>query len=178
MDSNPILQTISNWFKRNFADPEAVSLFFVIVISLILIEMFGRFLAPIIVAVVVAFLLNSIVRWLERLKIPHMIATLFVFIVFLGLFIVLLFWILPLMWRELGALINETPKLINKAQSMLTVLAHKYPNELTPSKLNQVMAILREQSMKVGQVILSFSLSSIGSLLSVLLYVVLVPLMV
>src|SRR5436190_24037174 len=97
LEQNPILRSISGWFNRNFSDPEALGLFFTLVIGLLVFELFGKILMPIIVSIIFAYLLLSLVDLLERLRFTHWLAVWVIYLLFLGVFVVSIFVLLPLL---------------------------------------------------------------------------------
>lgn len=50
-----MLQYLKDWYTRKFSDPDAVTLFLLLVTSFAVIILFGDILAPIIVALVLAY---------------------------------------------------------------------------------------------------------------------------
>jgi putative permease len=175
---NPILQAIASWFKRNFSNPEALSLFFTLIIGFVLIEFFGEILLPVFISIAIAYLLSSPVRYLERWRLPHGLAVIIVFAAFLGVFLFALFGLLPLLWKQLVSMIHELPSAFVKGQAWATELMQHYPKLFPDNPLSHAAVYLHQQAAKIGQFILSYSLASIHSIIQTVLYVVLVPLLV
>src|SRR3989344_2149831 len=178
MRSNPILQAISTWFSRNFSDPAALGLFFTIVVIIVLLEFFGNILAPLLVSIIVAYLLNSIVRLFEQWRMPHLIAVTLVFLLFLGLVGVFLLVVLPLLWRELGSLVREMPAAIDKVQHLFRDWSDRYPLITQHVEFTQASDFIKEQISKWGHWVFSFSLSSLSNIIEWVLYMVLVPILI
>lgn len=175
---NPILQAISGWFKRNFSNPEALSLFFTLILGLVLIEFFGKVLLPVFISIVIAYLLLTPVRFLERCRFPNWLAVTVVYLVFLGVFFFALFALLPLLWKQLAGMIHELPSAFVKGQGWMSELMHRYPKMFPSDTIVQLSTYLHQQSAKIGRFVLSFSLSTIPSIIESILYLVLVPLLV
>ena len=183
LEKNPILNSISSWFSRTFADPEAVSLFFTLVFGILFIELLGHILMPVLISVVLTYLLNSIVNFLKRWRCPHLLAVLVVYILFVGLFIYAFLVLMPLLFKQLTNLINELPLAFTKSQDWVNQLMHNYPNIFSEKffsdiQLENIIGFLKNQSAKIGQIALQYSLATIPSVIQVILYVVLVPLLV
>lgn len=178
IDKNPILQSISNWFRRTFSEPSAVSLFITIVLGILFLEFFGKMFAPILVSVVIAYLLNSVVSLLVRWRIPHTIAVIIVFLAFLGVIIVSIVSLLPLLWRELTTLVVELPHAFVVSQHWVNGFMEHYPRIFSDVQLAHVITFLREQSVHAGQTALKVSLATIPGLVQLVIYFVLVPLLV
>ncbi|MFW0094681.1 MAG: AI-2E family transporter [Coxiella endosymbiont of Haemaphysalis qinghaiensis] len=175
---NSVLQGISNWFLCNFSDPEALALFFTLVFGFLLIEFFGKFLFPVVISIVLAYLFASPVQWFEQWRFPHWLSVTVVYLFFLGLFVLALFGLLPLMWKQLVSMVHEFPRAINKGQIWMTELIHHYPKLFSVDLLANFALYLHQQSARIGQFILSFSLASIPGIIEIVLYFILVPLLV
>lgn len=179
MQDKPLLfQTITNWFKRNFSDPEALGLFFVLAISFILLELFGKILIPVFVSIVIAYLLNTIVAKLTLLKMPRILALWIVYTLFIGLLLLVVFGLLPLLWRQTTNVIEELPNALSKGQLWLTHMMQHYPKFFHDDALTHIAAMLKAQSARFGQFLLSYSIASIPSIVQFAIYLVLVPLLV
>src|SRR3990167_162803 len=176
--ANPFFQVVAQWFKRNFSDPEAIALVFTIAIAILLIELFSRFLVPVLISIVIAYLLTSVVHLLKRWRLPHWAAVFIVYCLFLGLFIFAIFGLLPLMWKQLVSLLYELPQSFVKGQVWLNDFLHHYPKLVSYDPLQHMSLFLKAESARIGQFLLSFSLSTIPSLIEAVLYVVLVPILV
>ena len=177
-EKNPIIRAMSNWFQRTFADPAAVSLFFFIILGLIFIELFSKLLMPVIVSIVLVYLLQAPVRLFERLKCPRLLAVIIVYVIFISLFILILFALVPLLWKQLTALVKQLPDAFSQTQIWLNDLMSRYPKLFGNIQLEQVIYFFKDQTAKTGQYVLRYSLATIPGLIQVVLYFVLVPLLV
>ena len=168
--NNPIILSISNWFHRNFSDPEAVSLFFMVLFGFLFFEFFGGFFAPITISIVIAYLLTTPVRYLLKLKVPHVLAVTIVYVIFLSLVVFLLVILLPSLWKQLLSMAIELPKAFTASQSWFIEIQQKYPIIFSDTQLGHVMSVLKVQSSRIGQWIVSYSVSSLPGLFQLMLY--------
>src|SRR3990167_3435507 len=127
VNSNPLLESISDWFRRNFSDPGAVALFFTVLFVLLFLEFFGHFFMPVLISIVLTYLLLSVVRRLERWHFPHFLAVVSVFSVFIGLVVFALVWLLPIIVHQLQNLVTELPNAFSQGHQWITILMQKYP---------------------------------------------------
>ncbi len=171
-------KTVTNWFQRNFSDPEALGLFFFIVTAFLLFEFFGNLLMPVLISVVIAYLLNSLVKWLQRCRVPQTLAVWLVYLLFLGLMVIAIFALLPTLWRQLSNLITELPVALNKGQTWLTHFAQEHPGMFQSDPIDHIAVVAKQQSVKIGRYLLSYSLTGLKGLLELVVYLVLVPLLV
>src|SRR3990167_4759616 len=122
VNSNPLLESISDWFRRNFSDPGAVALFFTVLFFFLFLEFFGHFFMPVLISIVLAYLLLSVVRALTRLRCPHILAVSIVFLLFIGLVIFSLIWLLPIVVHQLQNLITEFPNAFSRGHQWVNAL--------------------------------------------------------
>ncbi len=175
---NPLIQACSQWIYRNFSSPGTIGLFFFLLFGFLLIEFFGTFFLPVIVSVVLAYLLNSPVRFLQRWKFPHILAVMVVYLVFLGLFIFFILGFIPSLWKQMTILVIELPYAFTKSQAWVNELMQHYPAIFSNTLINHISIFFKEQLGHIGQYIVQFSIATISNVVQVVLYLVLVPLLV
>lgn len=178
ISQNPLIKSISQWFARTFSDPDAITLFMTLVLAVVFLELFGTLLKPVLVSIVLAYLLNSVVKFLMRWRCPQMLSVLLVYIVFLGLLIYAILGLLPLLFKELSNLVNELPNTLQQSQKWLDLQVQKYPNYLSRQQLHGYATLLQHQLASGGQVVLKDVVSFVPNIVSVVLYLVLIPLFV
>tara|TARA_Y100000815_G_C13319263_1_gene491666 strand:- start:527 stop:1597 length:1071 start_codon:yes stop_codon:yes gene_type:complete len=166
------------WVKKYFSDPEAIILSLLLLAALLFIIFLGRMLAPFIAAIILAYLLEGLVVRLERIKFPHWLAVVCVFLLFLSIVVFALFLILPLLWQQTIALASELPLMVNKTQTLLLELPQKYPDLFTLDQVTQVLSQLKGQMAHLGQKVFSLSVASIPNVIELTIYLILVPLMI
>ncbi len=138
----------------------------------------GDILAPVLVAVVMAYLLEGIVSAMERRHIPRGLAATIVLLAFLVFTMALVFGVFPLLSKQVTQLVRELPAMIATGQDMLLALPERYPALFTEKQINDVIDNLRNELGSVGQAIVSFSISNVANILVLGIYAVLVPLIV
>lgn len=173
-----MIKSLTNWLRHNFGDPDIIALFFVLAFVILLFIFFGDILMPVVASIVIAYLLQWGVRRLERYHFPHVLAVILVYALFLALVGIALLGLLPLLWRQLSSMVNELPNTFVQAQAMLMHLPDRYPSYISPEQLQQLITESKLEMAKLGQYILSASLSSIPNVIAVIVYLVMVPLLV
>ncbi|QJQ98131.1 AI-2E family transporter [Halomonas sp. PGE1] len=167
-----------SWIDHYFSDEEAVILLVLLVLGFAVVILFGRMLAPFLTALVIAFLLQGAVGWLERRHVPHLMAVSLVFLGFIGLLLALAFILMPLIWNQLVGLVQETPRMFASGQQLLDDLQERYPHLVTPDQIQNWIAVAGREMTQFGQRALTLSLASLGNVLSLIIYLVLVPILV
>lgn len=172
------MQIVSDWFKRYLSDPQVVILAILLIGGFTVILFFGNMLAPVIASLVIAYLLEGVVRQLQRVGVPRFAAVLVVFVAFLAFLLFVLFGLLPLLSRQVTQLIQQLPNMIAQGQELLMQLPQRYPNIVSEQQAVEVVDALRSELASWGQGILSYSIASVVGVITLLVYLVLMPLLV
>lgn len=172
------MKIISDWFRRTLTDPQAVILIVLLVVTTAVILLMGQMLAPVIAGVVIAYLLEGLVGMLERRHIPRFPAVLMVFSLFSAFVLFVLLGLMPLLSRQLTQLVQQLPSMIVKGQDLLLSLPARYPTFLGEEQIRQVIESMRTELVSLGQAALSWSLASVVNIITIAIYVFLVPLLV
>ncbi|MDS4022263.1 MAG: AI-2E family transporter [Candidatus Competibacter sp.] len=173
------MKIISDWFRRFFNDPQAVILTVVLVLGTSVILVMGRDLAPVLASIVIAYLLDGVVQLLSRwARLPRTLATIVVFLLFLAFVLFLLLGLLPLTSRQLTQLVQQLPNMIVKGQNLLLSLPALYPEFITEAQVLSVINAIKAEMANWGQNVLSWSLAAGMGFLTIVIYLVLVPLLV
>lgn len=171
-----------NFFKgflnRYFHDEEAVIFTLILLTSLVVLLTIGSIIAPLIAALILAYLLQGLVGTLQRLGLNYFWAVVIVYTLFISAFSAVLLLLLPQAWRQAALLVNELPRLISEGQSLLLLLPESYPNLLTEIQIQEFIRGLRGELALFGQYVVSYSIASIPNIFSWLIFIILVPVLV
>ena len=113
------MKLITAWFNRNFSDPQVIILGLALVILLAVVLLFGRMLAPVVAAIVIAYLLDGLIAPLQYRGIPRIIAVLIIYLAFLFFVIFILFGLLPLISKQATQLVQQIPTMLTEGQAVL-----------------------------------------------------------
>ena len=150
----------------------------VLVVGTALLVITGNMLAPVIAAVVVAYLLEGLVGLLERYRAPRLAGVMLVFWAFMTFLFFVIFAILPLLSRQASQLVQLLPTMLQSGQDALLKLPESYPELFSESQVRDLIAQIRVDAVSFGQQVVSQSLSSVIGLITLLVYLILLPLMV
>jgi putative permease len=139
---------------------------------------FGDILAPVLVAIVLAYLMQGVANVLRQRGLPGELSVAVSTLLFLGGFFAVLFGLAPLVWRQLVALVREAPAIIEAWRKVLVTLPEEYPVFFTQQQVNELTAAIQAEMASVGQILVTKGLSSIPSVLAAIVYLILIPLMV
>ena len=166
------------FIDRYFHDEEAVIFTLILLASILVLLTIGSFIAPLIVALIVAYLLQGMVNTLLRLGVSYLLAVVIVYTFFVSAFMTTLLLVLPQAWAQLTRLINELPRLISEGQALMMVLPENYPNLITEQQIQEFIRSLRGELAMAGQYLLSYSISSLPNIFSWVIFIILVPVLV
>lgn len=166
------------WIERYFSDEEAILLFLLLAGALLIILTLGQPLAPVFAGIVLAFLMQGPVDWLEARGAKHLAAVGLVYIGFIGVLLALLLFVIPQAWTQLVNLFNDLPRMVSQVQAALLLLPQKYPEFISESHVRELIQLATSELSRAGQLVLTFSLNSLGNLVALLIYLVLVPILV
>lgn len=173
-----MFRVLNQWFHRYFSDPQAVLLLILIVASITILMTMGGMLAPALAAIVIAYLLEGIVSNIHCRYIPRLAAVGIVFSIFITLVSFISFVLFPLLSHQLSQFLQELPNMIARGQESLMKLPQQYPEFISSEQLEGLINALRSGIRNIGTNMLAYSLASITSFITLIVYLVLVPLLV
>lgn len=172
------MQLIRDWFERHFSDPQVVGLAILLVTGFAVIVVMGGMLAPVIASIIIAYLLEGLVAFLERFRIPRLLAVIVVFLLFLAFLLFMMFGLFPLLSHQITQLFQQLPQMIARGQDVLMSLPERYPHLVSEKQVSDLIVAIRSEVAAFGQRVLSWSVASVVSLITIGVYLVLVPLLV
>ncbi|MGB1957837.1 MAG: AI-2E family transporter [Luminiphilus sp.] len=171
-------EVLTRWYQRYLSEEEAVILLVMLTVAFAVMLFFGDILAPVLVAVILAYLMQGVANVLRQRGLPGELSVAFSTLLFLGGFFAVLFGLAPLVWRQLVALVREAPAIIEAWRKVLVTLPEEYPVFFTQQQVNELTAAIQAEMASVGQILVTKGLSSIPSVLAAIVYLILIPLMV
>ena len=173
-----MLSIFGRWYKRKFSDPDATMLLILILITSAVLVIWGNMLMPVIVAAIIAYLLDWPVSQLTQLGMKRTLSCSLVLICFVSIMVLLMVGLVPVVTKQSMSLVQELPNIWQKAQDWLLTLPDKYPEYVQFSQIYEMMEGANQHLVDFGQEALTASFSSIASVAALLIYLILVPLMV
>lgn len=173
-----MLKVLNTWINRYLGEEESVLLAVLLIFSLIILITLGQIIAPFIAALVFAFLLQGGVNRLMVLGVPRMVAVSSIFLVFISILTAILIVLLPLIGRQAINLVEKVPSMLDHSQGLLFLLSEKFPKIFSENQTSQLLTEASRELGGIAQNLVSFSFDTFPSLLALVLYVILVPLLV
>lgn len=173
-----MIRVLREWYQRYFTDPQVVILAFLLIVGFGVMMFLGRVIAPLLASIVIAYVLDGPVAWLNRHRAPNLVSVLGVFAVFVLVLTVVLGGLLPMMYKQVTQMVVEFPNMMAKGERLLMELPTHYPNFMSPDQARELVGTIRSEMAGFGQRVLSLSLASAVEIVTIMVYLVLVPLLV
>ena len=172
------MNSVSSWIRRQAANPQVVTLAVALGVILLAVYFFGNMLAPVLSAVVIAYLLQGLVVRMQGFGVPHLGSVITVFTLFFAFLALTLLVLLPILVGQVTLLVGEIPQILERAQQLLLALPEQYPNFVSERQIEELFATIGSELLGFGQSVLSYSMTSVVALVGIIVYLVLVPLLV
>jgi putative permease len=169
------MNILREWYNRYSSDPQVVILALLLVAGFVAMVTLGEMLVPVLVGVIIAYLLDGLVEKSRQLGAPRLSAVVLVFILFLSFLVFAILWLMPRLWSQLTQLVAQLPVIIASGQELLLQLPVKYPSLFSEQQVNDLIMEIRGEITTQGQKILSLSIASVFGLITLMVYIILVP---
>lgn len=169
---------LSGWLQR-LQNPQFMGLFLALLGAILTLLLFGSALAPYFTAVVVAYLLEGMIRPLVRIRIPRILAVLVIFSLFILLGIILFFVLVPALIQELSRVSTEIPKITLTLKSLMLQITESASGLInSPFAENMLLGLVEKSQEWMADSISLLLKGGLPGLLSVMVYLFLVPFLV
>mgnify|MGYP001196538746 FL=1 len=173
-----MFEVLTKWYRRYLFDEESILLLIMLILGLVLLNYVGDILAPLLVSIVLAYLMQGVANTLRDKGLANWLAVTFAFVLFMGGFLGSTLLLLPLVWRQLSSLVRELPGMLDRTRDFLNVLPIEYPTMVNTEQLNSVIDLARVEIAQFGQIVITKSLAGLPGLLTLGIYLILIPILV
>lgn len=172
-----MLELFQTWYRKKFNDPQIAALAGILLIGFGIIYFFSDLIMPLLIAIVLAYLLEVPIRFLERFM-PRTLSVVIVLGSAISLVSFLLVVMLPSLWNQAVNFIRDLPTMFNLLSEWLQTLPEHYPELVDYSMLDSLVNSMKAKILGYGESLLSISVNSLINLVGLGVYAFLVPLMV
>jgi len=172
-----MINVIKGWFEKHFSDPQAIILIAILVLGAILVLYWGTILTPVLAGIIIAYVLEGLVKRFSSFGMPRFISFLISYTLFLTALALILFGLVPLVISQVSQLVIDFPRILNKVQELILTIPEKYPM-FADQEIEKMLGSFSTELVSVGQKLVTVSLSSAVDVFTVLVYLVVVPLLV
>ena len=169
---------VTQWFNKILSNAQVVVLIVLLLAIIVVLNVASDILTPLIIALVLAYILDGAVDLLKQWHLPSTLALSVVYLLFIGIVLFILVVLLPLMTREITEFLRGLPAIASRGQHLLLQLPQTYPEFIEEQQITNFIASLREEIANIAQSVLSTLRVLIQGFITVLVYLVLVPLLV
>ncbi|QBY43779.1 AI-2E family transporter [Arsenophonus nasoniae] len=173
-----MLEMFLQWYRRRFSDPQVVALFISLIIGFCIIFFFHDILAPLLVAIVLAYLLEWPTQKLGKLGLSRLAAASIVLTIFMGISAMVFLIIVPIVWQQGMNLLFDLPSMVNSFNEYAKALPERYPALVDAGIIDMIADNLRNRLSTLGESVVKYSVASLIGIITIAIYLVLVPLMV
>ena len=168
---------IDKFIARFFFNEESIYFGFLLLSCFIFILLFGNILLPVFLSIVIAFLLNGLLRSFESLRISHTVSLSLTLIIFFG-FYLSIFIALPSLGAQINSLLQNLPVIAVAFQDTFSGLAETYSDIFSDEDFNTLFLNFSDQINNLLSQALGQLAGTISFMFNAILYAILVPIMV
>ena len=173
-----MLRIFNDLYQRYFSEEEALIFTILILVGIVVMMTLGGVVAPLLWSLVISFILQGMVNSLVRLNLSYRFSVYLTYLIFLSLMLLIILVLLPFTWSRLVLFIDELPNMMSQLRTFLLLLPQNYPELFTEAQIQGWINSLQNALGQMGQGVLSYSVSSITRLVTLLVYTILVPILV
>ncbi|MCC8366458.1 AI-2E family transporter [Xenorhabdus sp. PB61.4] len=173
-----MLDMIMQWYRRRFADPQVAALSFILLAGFGIIYFFNGILAPVLAAIVLAYLLEWPTVKLEKLGCSRTLSVTIVLAIFMGISALIILIVAPTVWQQGLNLFSDLPNMLNRFKEYARTFPSRYPILVDVGIIDMFAENLRNKFSLAGESVFKFSVASLIGLMTFSIYLIIVPLMV
>ena len=167
-----------DWIKHLLPNLQAANLAIILFAGFGLIYLLADLLLPVFAAIVIAYLLEGIVHYAETKDLPRLPCVLVVFSAFIAFLGFVLFVLIPMVYKQTIQLIERIPNMISALQLKVMSLPEMYPALVNQEQVLEIMQSLQREIIQYGQDVLSVSAASLVSVVTAVIFLILLPVVV
>jgi len=172
-----MIKTLTEWYHRYLSDPQAVVLAFLLIFGFAIIIYMGVMLMPALAALVIAYLLEGLVRFMQARNVKRLSAVILVFSLFIAFLVFFFGGVVPLVSSQLTQFVKDVPTYFGLAQQALLQIP-EHVSYVTDSEIRDILDQVNKEIAIFGQQVVTGTLASIPGILTVVVYAILVPMLV
>ena len=172
------MKLIRDWFHETFSDRQVLILTVILLVALAGIMFIADMMAPVIAAIIIAFMLDGPVQWMTRKGMSHIVAVTIAFISFFLAALLFLLGLLPVLFRQMGQFVAQVPDMTQALQNHLLALPKRYPDMISEEQINSFIGEIGSAIVSTVSTLPSFAGASVVGLLTAIVYLILVLLLV
>jgi len=101
-----------------------------------------------------------------------------VYVAFMVFVVLIVVWVIPVASRQVSDLVQQLPNMVAKGQQVLMQLPERYPEVVTATQIQELIDAIRAEIAGFGQQVVTWSLASVVGIITLAVYLILMPLLV
>lgn len=173
-----MLEIFLKWYYKKILNKQVIYFFLILFTFFCFIFFFSDILTPILISFIFSYLLEWPVKQLMKIKIKRVFSILIVLVFFIGISFMIILIIMPILWKEGINLLFDLPSMFSTFNKYLKKLPDRYPILLDVGIFDMLIVYLRNYFLKFSENMVKYSLASFVGIISLLIYLILIPLMI
>ena len=157
-----MIEVVKSWFEKHFSDPQAIILVSILVLGSILVLYWGKILTPVLASIIIAYILEGMVKKISHFGISRFGAFLISYALFLTALTLILVILVPLVISQLSQLVLDFPRILNKVQQLILSIPDTYPI-FADQEVEAVLDKFSSELVAVGQTLVTASTMERGN---------------
>ncbi|MEE8295398.1 MAG: AI-2E family transporter, partial [Sphingomonadales bacterium] len=143
------MNIVVKWFKTNLSNRQVVVLVGFLALAFFSLYFFGDMIAPVLAAVVIAFLLDGLVKRLTKRGMPHLLSVIITFVSFLVGAFLIFFAVLPPIAAQVGNFVASLPGMVTNLNEQASKLPELLPGIVDQAWVDGLMAGLQNEILEL-----------------------------
>ncbi len=172
-----MINFLKNFFENYFYDDEHYAALFFFVIAIVVLYFFGGILAPILISILIAYVLNGLMTFIENKGNSKTFSLLVTLVVF-GLFYLSIFFLFPFLSRQILLLVSDIPQIYETVNSFLSSQLSFFSSTFSSAQLDEAIANSLSYIPSLLQNALLQLNAGFSTMMNALLYLIIIPFLV
>ena len=152
------------WYESHLTDPNQVALALIIISITLITYILLSTVVPILVAIILAYMLDGLVVTVtDKYKIKRSSSVLVVYSSFIAVSLATVLVLVPLMLNQISLFIKSLPRMLERGKELLYSSSDSN-SFITSEQSSNIISAINAEISSIGSSIISYSLSSAGSL--------------
>ena len=166
------------WYESHLTDPNQVALALIIISITLITYILLSTVVPILVAIILAYMLDGLVVTVtDKYKIKRSSSVLVVYSSFIAVSLATILVLVPLMLNQISLFIKSLPRMLERGKELLYSSSDSN-SFITSEQSSNIISAINAEISSIGSSIISYSLSSAGSLIETAVYFLIVPIII
>ena len=164
-----------DWWRKQSPQNDLLVFFTMLAVTVLLLYFLIDILSPILVALCLAYLLDSPIEFLARRKVSRPISATLLVLLFIALFYLFASKVLPILGGQINQLLTTVPDILDHLKRAMEDIRTQFPELITEEQINDWGSRAKVAIPDLLVSLESFSTTQALELISLLIYLVLVP---